>query len=491
MNVMFVFSLNAVLSPDKPLASLDQAQFGISYISSLLKKNGHKTQLIILSKLFKDRNFTTVDAYINKFNPEIIGFTSVATEYEFIASIATYIKLKYPKIFLIIGGPHATLNPTLVIQDDFDAICIGEGEYPVLELASWFHDKQKRLHIKNIWFKDKNGAIQKNPNRPFVDNLNTLPFPDRNMWADWVDSNPMSKLSVLLGRGCPFNCTYCSNHALRKTSPGIYVRVREIKNIIEEIDSLRKSIPNITTIHLEIETIGVNAKWTNDLSQAIYEWNKEFNYRYSFSVNLRIVPNTDYHEMFSMFKKAGITTIHIGLESGSERIRKTILGRSYSNKDIVRAVATARKNNLKIRLFNLVGVPGETIADFNKTVEINRMCQPDDHFTSIFTPYPGTDLYTLCEKMGLLEQPLNIKLERANAPFDLPGFSKKQIQHVYIWFDYYVYKNHMSMIGILLRVFRNWSNGSPTFSRLTRRLQVILWRIGLKDRLRALVSANK
>ena len=136
MNVVFIFSLNQVLSSDKPLFSLDQIQFGISYISALLKKNGHKTSLIVLSKLFGGKNFLTIDSHIKKHKPKVICFTAVATEYEFIASVATYIKSKYPKIFLVIGGPHVTLSPDLAIKDNFNAVCISEGEYPTFELVS-------------------------------------------------------------------------------------------------------------------------------------------------------------------------------------------------------------------------------------------------------------------------------------------------------------------------------------------------------------------
>jgi len=491
MNIMFVFSLNQVLSSDKPLYSLDQVQFGISYISALLKKEGHKTNLIILSKQFGGKNFLTVDNYIKKFKPKIICFTSVASEYEFIASVAVYIKSKYPKIFLVIGGPHASLNPDLVIKDNFDAVCVGEGEYPTLELVAQLEKKQIPSKIKNLWFKYEDGRIQKNPARPFIKLIDDFPFPDREMWNSWAEFTPVSKLSILLGRGCPFNCAYCSNHALRKIAPGLYVRVREIKNIIEEMDDLSKSFPTINNIHLEIETVGIDKEWTIALARGVRRWNKKHNNGYSFSVNLRVVPNTNYHELFKLFKEAGINTLHIGLESGSERVRKNILRRVYSNKDIIRAVSTAKKYKMRVIFFNLIGIPGESLKDFNKTIEINRICQPDDVFTSIFTPYPGTDLYFTCQQMNLLkERTLNVGMERASAIFSLPTFSKKQIQHAYIWFDYYIYKGHMPMLDILKKVYRNWSNGSPLFSTLLRRLQFLLWKTGLKNRIKRLMSLN-
>lgn len=488
MNILFIFSLDHVNTAQKPLYSYDQIQFGISYISALLKQKGYQTNLVILSKLFGDKNYLTIDAYIKKHKPGLICFTTVATEYEFIASIASYIKSKYPDIFLLVGGPHVSLNPETVIKDNFDALCVGEGEYPALELASQLKKRKRPSNIHNLWFKYKNGDIQRNLSRPFFEELESLPFPDRSMWEDWIEISPVCKLSVLLGRGCPFNCTYCSNHALRKVSPGVYVRVRSIKNIIDELEVLAENYPHVKTVHLEIETIGVNKEWTILLAQAIQKFNKSKENRYFFSVNLRITPKTNYRKMFSTFKKAGIGALRIGLESGSEKIRTSILRRVYTNKDIINAVKMAKKLGLQVVFFNLIGVPGETWKDFQKTIRINRICQPEDLMTSIFVPYPGTDLYWRCQEEGLLKRPLNFKMERAKAILNLPGFSKRQIQHAYVWFDYYVYKGYMSMPGIFIRVFRNWCNSSPLFSRTLRQTQIFLWKIGLKNRIKKLIS---
>lgn len=197
MNVLFVYSLQEAQSLDKPLQTLEQMQFGISYISSFLKKHGHNTDLLILTR---ETKYSVIDEYIKDFCPGIIGFTAVATEYEFIANITRYVKNRYPQIFLLIGGPHVSLNPKDAISDAFNALCIGEGEQPTFELVDQIEKGMHPSNIANLWI--NNGSkIETNSTRSFSQKIDSLPYPDRGMWMKWIN-NPVSECSRLLGRGC-------------------------------------------------------------------------------------------------------------------------------------------------------------------------------------------------------------------------------------------------------------------------------------------------
>jgi len=167
---------------------------------------------------------------------------------------------------------------------------------------------------------------------------------------------------------------------------------------------------------------------------------------------LRVASGIEYQELFTALKRANFSFINVGVESGSEKVRREILNRYYRNEDIINVVKLARKYNLKVNLYNLIGVPGESLADFRETVDLNRACLADRHYTSIFFPYPGTKLYSLCKDRGLLKNKLKIQMDKKEAVLDLPGFTRKQIKRSLLWFDYYVYKGHMPMYKILIRV---------------------------------------
>jgi len=454
MKILFIYSTESLLSIEKPLYSQSFIQFGISYISSYLKQFNHDTKLLILSRSFGNKNYYIVRKKIDIFKPDIIGLYSVTTEYKFISNISKFIKLNYPKIFLIIGGPHATLNPDKVVKDSFDAICIGEGEEPMLELANILQKNVFPSNIKNLWIK-KGNIIEKNQMAPFYQNLDSLPFPDRTMWDEYIDykQNFLDyNISILMGRGYPYSCTYCCNHAFRKITNGNYVRFRSPQNIIGEIRLIHKKYPLEKNIYLEVESFNANKEWAIKVCNEIEKYNKSLNTPLSFGSNIRITPNANFSTLFEACKRADISRLIIGLESGSEGVRKDILKRNYSNDDVIKTINLAKKYGLNYNFQVMIGIPGETIEDLKETIKICRICQPKEVLVNIFYPYPGTDLFELCKKMNLLQEQIDIKIERKQAIFSLPGFSKKQIQRSYIWFDYNVYKGYKSRIKLILKV---------------------------------------
>lgn len=472
MNILFIYSLYDIASPRKPLVTPEVMQFGISYISSYLKSRGHNTGLGVLSRISGQKNKEMIDERIKDIRPGAIFFTAVSTEYDFISSLARYIRDRFPEIYLVIGGPHVSLNPEGVLGN-FDAVCIGEGEEAALELVGQLEKGLRPSGIPNMWL--KNGErIEKNPTRPFRQNLDDLPFPDREMWKEWIDEVPAARESILLGRGCPFDCTYCCNHALRKLSTGNYTRYRSPDNILSEIETLAAASPLKREIYLEVENIGSNKEWVLELCSKIEGLNKTLTNPLSFGVNIRITPGLDTNAIFSALKRGNFRFINIGLESGSERVRREILNRNYSNKDIIDAVKLARSFGLQVSLLNLVGIFGETLSDFEETVRINRICQPDWVGVSIFYPYPGTRLYSLCRQKGLLDSAISTEMERGRAVLDLQGFGKRQIEHNYACFEYLVYKGHKPAYKLLSKAAFLKIRGNPFLFSLYRKFKSLV-----------------
>ncbi|MFH1593925.1 MAG: radical SAM protein [Candidatus Omnitrophota bacterium] len=468
MKILFVYSVDDIFSPGRPLRTPEQMQFGISYISSVLKKNSHETQLVVLSRILGKRNEVILDKRIEEFRPGLICFTAVSTEYDFVARIADNTKAKYPRIYLLIGGHHVSLNPENVLSGSFDALCVGEGEEPTLELVSQLEKNNTPSGIPNLWIKNGN-QVEKNQPRLFFQDIDKLPFPDRGMWTEWIEEEKGARYPMLLGRGCPFDCPYCCNHALRRLTEGRYVRFRNPDAIIMELKDFAGRFPNKKNIYLEVETIGTSNAWALELCTKIEKLNATLEEPLSFGVNLRITPNMDLESLFRAFKRANFTFVNIGLESGSERVRRQVLKRDYSNQDVVRATKLARKCGLKINFYTLIGIPGETLADFKETLKVSRDCLPDKIFTSIFFPYPGTELHSICRKRGLLKKEPDPKLERCHAVLDLPGFSKKDIQKGFVWFDYNVYKGHRPLYKILTKMMISRFRSNYHVHRLYRR----------------------
>jgi radical SAM superfamily enzyme YgiQ (UPF0313 family) len=446
MKILFIYTIQGYPIPRKAMMG-QLMHVGISYISSLLKSHGHQTELLVLNQYSRNRE---IKQNLIQFQPDLICFTAVVTEYPLVLRIARFLKKSFPSIYLLIGGIHATLNPQIAFRGPFDAVCIGEGEYPTLELVEQLEVGKKPSKIKNIWFKTKNG-IEKNPPREFIQNLDQLPFPDLEMWDQWISPDSPQKVS-LLARGCPFNCPYCCNHALKQVTAGKYVRFRSTESILQEIKELVIKFPKTKSIRFVVETIGADMDFTLNLCSELEKFNKKLQRPLVFEANLRITPNTDFKSLFRALKKANFGTVNIGLESGSERIRENILKRNYSNTDMIHAIGLAKKFGIRTLTFNLIGLPGETLADFKETIACNRRSLPDDVLLSIFFPYPGTKLYNLCKENGLLTHKLDGNLERLRAVLDIKEFSKKQVNREFDWFHYNVYRGHKPTYVLLLSV---------------------------------------
>jgi len=485
MKILFVYSVQKSIVKEKPLMGQEGIYLGISFIASVLKKHGHDCDLVVLDRRYKQQNLRLLSDRIASFSPRIVAFTAVYSEFEFICSIASGIKKLFPDLFLYAGGVHITLNPDEKYLDLFDAFCVGEGEYPTLELVTNLTAGKNIDAIPNLWVKTDAGIV-KNPPRPFIPDLDELPFPDRDIWQQWI-FNPDTKLTILVGRGCPYNCTYCCNHRLRKISPGNYVRLRSAANLLAEIRSLHRQFPNVEEIYLEIETLGVNMKWLEAFCEALSQFGEETGHKLRYGTNLRIYPAIQPEVIFRHFHKANITSVTIGLESGNYRIRKDILNRDYSNETLLKTVETASHYGIDIALFNMIGLPTETPTEFQETLQMNRTIQPAFHATSIFFPYPGTELHEMCTRMNLIPKKMITKDERQIATLNLPGFSKKQIQKCFDSFHYNVYKDRPNKSWIKLLIYFTMQYLGHNFYA---HLKIIVIRLFYKMKATSLISRD-
>lgn len=462
MKILFVLSETLKKKRTKedklPLTTQEDIHLGVSYISALLEANGYITDLYIVTN---SEQFSGLDKLIKDYNPQVICFSAVYREFETIVKVSDYIKVQYPNIFQVAGGAHITLNPEIAIQKSFDAICIGEGEYPTLELIQKLEKNVEVSNIKNMWIKTEQG-IERNETREYLSDLNSLPFPNRKMWQKYIKKKN-SLHDIIVGRGCPFNCTYCCNHALRKVAPGCYVRFRDPANIIAEIKLLLENFPDTETIFFEAEAINLNPEFLDELTNLLSEFNKTLNKPIAYGANIRLNSNTDIHKVMKQFVRANIIIMNIGLESGSERVRKEVLYRAeYTNDDVRLAVKLAKKYHRHVMLFVLLGIPGETYEDCQQTLALVKECRPNFIHLGIFTPYPGTVLYENCVRDGLIEVASYKEKGRNIATFNTQYMTKKQIQKEYNRFFPEVYARNKREYYILriicyLVFRRNWN----------------------------------
>lgn len=418
---------------DVPLNSNDQIPFGIGYLTAVLKQHGHEINLLVLTR---KQMLKKTDAMIQKVHPDVICFSVVFREYANYIKIADYVKKKYSSIVLVAGGPHISLHPDEALESSLDVLCLGEGEKALTELMDKIEHGEPYEHLFNIWMK-KDGKVYKNPIRPFNTELDSFPMPLREIWKPYIQ-HPDTPISILLGRGCYFSCTYCCNHALKKVADGQYVRYRSPENIFEEIRYLVKNYPDNDTIYFETEAMNCDKQFLNDFCTKLVQFNKTLDRTVYYGTNIRVTPNEDWNSIFKLFRKANISYVNIGLESGSERVRSEIMRRKYTNEDVLNAAKAARKHRIYTMLYVMVGLPTETREEYEMSVDMVRKCKPTVIHMGIFYPYPGTDLYKYCEEHNLCRK-LKKDSGRNIASLDMPQFSRREVQKQYNLFYPRVY----------------------------------------------------
>ncbi len=264
MKILFIY-LDFPGDPDAALEGWGFYSEGLASMSAVLKKKGYNTALYHLTKEISKEVFLKK---IEAENPNLIGFSFGTDNFYRIPLYIKWIKEKF-NIPIICGSYHPTLAPEEVLNiPGVDMVCIGEGEYSLLELCSKIEERKQINDIKNIWIKREN-EISKNPIRPLIENLDDLPFPDFSLFNFYdLIASKINTAAVMVSRGCPYNCSYCANHAIKQLYPNQnkYCRTRSPENAILYIKILIKHCAdnNITIKYISFSDNNLSCpkKWS-------------------------------------------------------------------------------------------------------------------------------------------------------------------------------------------------------------------------------------
>ncbi|MFC1756622.1 B12-binding domain-containing radical SAM protein [Patescibacteria group bacterium] len=386
--------------------------FGISYISSVLRKGGHLSEVFI-EGLHKDIVKDICDA-----QPDIVGFYCITGEHRWVERTAREIKKKLD-IPVIVGGPHPTYFPEMVEEDGIDMICRGDGEIAVLELMNRIERKENTNNIEGIWSKE-GVDIHKNGVGEMIEDLETLPLPDRDLYDKYDFFKEETEIPVCVSRGCPFNCTFCYNASKKKLYLGKkVVRTRSVENIMSEITYLRKEYPLMKSIIFNDDNLGLSPDWFNEFCEKYAGINGP---PYFASIRADFINEKTIKKL----KKSNCFCLSLGVESGSAEMRRKILHKNIPDEVYINAAKLMRENGIKVRTSNMFFLPGETIDMAFKTVWLNKKMKTDYPWVYPLQPYPGTEIYDYSMKnnflrkdfsfddidpLGILESPLESKLK--------------------------------------------------------------------------------
>lgn len=478
--VACLFSLEFYDTVEHPLPGWDKIPFGLSIIAACLEQAQHEVRCWVVCPATDLAQ--SAREIVEAFGCEMALASSVATQFPLIAQLCEHIKRLKPSVPILLGGVHATLCPEeCIAHPAIDAVCTGEGEEVAVAWVNALAAGLQPSGIPGTWNKIPGQAeIDRTPPALFRTHLDDLPMVNYAHWERWVDPADR-RVHVLLGRGCPYSCTYCSNHALRRTQAGRYVRFRSPENILAEIHMLVERFPDLQSIYLEVETIGASIPWAMAMSECLTAFNAgrahPLLFRANLAVTTHLVRHRDQlHSLLESFRRANLRTLHVGLESGSERIRREILNRPpYTNADLIDFCHCAHQVGIEIVLYTMIGLPTETAADAVETSRIARACEPLDIDLSVYYPYPGTKLRELSARMNLIDpRNLGVSAERSRVYLKLEAFPRWRVLMESIVFHWRVFHGRRPSMRLLRQMLWRLLRTTPALLMASVRFRNLL-----------------
>ncbi len=368
---------------------------GIAYLSAVLRAEGHETSLV---HVVEPPGREWLVERVRSEGPDLIGLSSTTHMFRHAARWAGWLRQDVGAP-VVCGGVHPTISTEEVIgTSGIDFAALGEAEDTLLELCAALEEGRDPSGITGLWAR-RGETVSRNPARPLRTDLDSLPFPDRSIFDPALfcaDQRPRGTL--MASRGCPFNCTYCSNHAQKSVypNPQSYVRFRSPDNVVREIELMVAEDPGIEYIRFDDDILTTDRDWLGRLSEL-----------YRSRVGMPFICNSRVNFMDEATARTlaemGCRVVCMGIESGNEWLRREVLNRRMSNSQITEAFAACREAGIKTVSTNMFGLPLEDTSMVLDTIKLNGRCRPDTIQVSTFIPYPNTELHTLCVKEGLIE----------------------------------------------------------------------------------------
>ena len=393
----------------------------LMYIASVLEKQGFEVKII---DGYLEKSNINLYKTLKKENPEVVGISTATPTFGNVIKIAEMIHKNFPEIFVVIGGYHVSAIPRQALSSGyFDAGVIGEGEITFLELAKELQKKYPRLNkIKGLAIK-KDKKIIFTKLRPFIKDLDSIPFPARHLVPPLSKYKPTpasyKKLPVgilISSRGCPGKCTFCDRAVF-----GCSYRERSVGNVLDEVEELVYKF-GARELKFFDDNLTLNKKRLSELCGGFKK--RKIDVEWSCLTKANLVSR----EMLTKMKKAGCWQVLFGLESGDLRILKS-LNKGVSLEQGEKAVKLAKEAGLSVRADFLMGIPGEGIPSMKKTLEFAKKVNPSFAHFNKFTPYPGTEIYKKLIQEGY-EFDFNrfySQLDHSHSIYSPNGVSKKQL----------------------------------------------------------------
>ncbi len=393
MNVVFVSSACETLA--------------IEYLSASLKAAGHNTYLCfdpqlfddtflkypILSKIFDYSDIIIED--IRRYSPGLIAFSVVSDNFPWAVRLSKKIKQHFD-IPIVFGGVHPTSVPEYVLQySAADYVIMGEGEEALVDLVGNITQESICRTIPNVWSKKGTEIIQ-NDVRPLVEDLDSLPFPDKDIFYRQLP-HIRDGYICLSSRGCVNKCTFCNNWLYKDyiyKGKGKFFRRRSPQNLLAELIDAKKKY-DYKAVHFWDEIFISDRKW---LFQFLEGYREHIHVPFTCCIHVNFIDE----EVADALRASNCWQAIMGVQSLNEQLKKSILNRHESNEKVRNAIACLKKENILAICENMLGLPTQDEQDIVNMLSFYNETRPNRLSVYFLRYYPRTKIIDIAQQHNML-----------------------------------------------------------------------------------------
>jgi anaerobic magnesium-protoporphyrin IX monomethyl ester cyclase len=395
---------------------------GLMYMAAVLNTGSYKPEILdafVTNSSFQKNGeiinvglpFERIKQEILIRKPDIIGIAGPFTcQIGNSVKISNLAKQVDPSILTVVGGPHVTSVPKEFLEEekDVDIVVTGEGEYAMLDIAQYFEGKKQLGEILGIAYR-KEGKVMLNSPRPFIRNLDELPYPAYDLvdMEHYLSPKKIGyrsfrnrAISMITSRGCPFNCCFCSVHLHMgrefRAHSANYV-LNHIQYVVEKFD--------VHNLFFEDDNLTLDLSRFEVICDGLIEKKIKIGWETPNGVRADCLN----FNLLQKMKKSGCQSVFFGVESGDQQILDNVICKNLDLDRVVEVAKLCRDIGLKTGAFYIIGFPGEKKENMQRTVDFALKLKRDfDVGMHLFfaTPSYGTRLYEECKTKGYIQKNL-------------------------------------------------------------------------------------
>jgi len=369
---------------------------GIHSLTGAVKASGHACDLLIESEELEKFIPSIVQS-----EPDLIAFSFMTRQQEW--AIHTINKLRrITDVPILIGGTHPTMYPETLGHCEADFLCVGEGEYPIVDLLDAMAEGRRTDDIPNIHAK-VGGQLIKNEIRTLMHDWDELAMPDREIYSRYPFLQALPLKRFITSFGCAYRCSFCyiNNYREIYSGKGKFFRRKSVERVIREMKAVRERYP-MKRIHFVDDIFSLDRRWVENFLPV---YRREIGLPWSANIWIDHMDEA----FVKLFKESGCAGLTFGVEAGDQKTRLELIDKNLPDETYVRNCGYLKKHGIPFHTGNIIGLPGQGLEEAYQTARFNRRIGATSTRAGLFWPFPGTRLTQYAIEHGMLSSDYSVE----------------------------------------------------------------------------------